>query len=68
MMARAITRKTVAVTLPLTVKVDETFVADRYVTGCDKCTCNGKFESKSTEIDDKPNSTLSGIGFSYAMC
>ena len=46
---------------------DETFVADSDVTGCDKCSCNGKVESKSTE-DDQPNNTPPGIGFSFTMC
>ena len=46
---------------------DETFVADSNVTGCDKCSCNGKGESKSTE-DDEQNNTPPGIGFSVAMC
>ena len=42
---------------------DETCVADSNVmTGCDKCSCNGKVESKTTE-DDEPNN-----GFSFAMC
>ena len=48
-------------------KKDETFVADSGVTGCDKCSCNGKVESKSTE-DDEPNKTPLDIGFSFAMC
>ena len=48
---------------------DETFVADRNnVTGCDKCSCNGKVESETTE-DLEPSNTPSGIGFSiFAMC
>ena len=29
---------------------DETFVADSNVTGCDKCSCNGKDESKTTVL------------------
>ena len=37
------------------------------MTGCDKCSCNGKVESKITE-DDKPNNTPPGIEFSFAMC
>ena len=36
------------------------------MTGCDKCSCNGKVESKSTE-DDEPNNTPPGIGFRFAM-
>ena len=35
--------------------------------GCDKCSRNGKVESKTTE-DDEPNNTPPGIGFSFAMC
>ena len=42
---------------------EKTFVADSNVTGCDKCSCNGIVESKSTAIDGKPNNTLPGIGF-----
>ena len=37
------------------------------MTGCDKCSRNGKAESNSTE-DDEPNNTPPGIGFSFAMC
>ena len=47
---------------------DETFVADSNETGCDKCSCNRKVENKCTEIDDQPNNTTPGIGFSFAMC
>ena len=36
------------------------------MTGCDKFSCNGKVESKSTE-DDEPNNTPPGIGFDFAM-
>ena len=36
------------------------------MTRCDKCSCNGKVESQSTE-DDEPNNTPPGIGFSFAM-
>ena len=46
---------------------DETFVADNSVTNCDKCSCNRKVESKTTE-DDEPNNTPPGIGFCFAMC
>ena len=46
---------------------DETFVADSNVTGCNKCSCNGKVESKST-ADAEANSTPPSIGFSFAMC
>ena len=35
--------------------------------GCDKCGCNGKVESKTTE-GDEPNNTPPGVGFSFAMC
>ena len=45
----------------------ETFVADSNVTGCDKCSCDGKVESKTTG-DDEPNNTPPGIGSSFAMC
>ena len=37
------------------------------MTGCDKCSCNGNVESKSTE-DDEPSNTPPGIEFSFAMC
>ena len=37
------------------------------MTGCNKCSCNGKSESKSLE-DDEANNTPPGIGFSFAMC
>ena len=41
---------------------DETFVAgNNDVTGCEKCSCNGK-------VDDKPKNTPPGIEFSFAMC
>ena len=60
----AITRDMVAVTLPLTVKLQKTRCN---VTGCIKCDCNGKVESKTTE-DDKPNNKPPGVGFSFAMC
>ena len=43
------------------------FSADSNVTGCDKCSCNGKVESKTTD-DDKPNNTRPGTEFSFAMC
>ena len=46
----------------------EMFAADSNVTGCDKCSCNRKVESKSTETDDEQNNTPAGIGFSFAMC
>ena len=46
---------------------NETFVADSNVTGCDKCGCHGKVESKTTE-DDELNKTPPGTGFSFAMC
>ena len=36
------------------------------VTGCDKCSCNGKVERKTTE-DDESNNTPPGIGSSFAM-
>ena len=46
----------------------EKFVADSdNVTGCDRCTCNGEVESKSTG-DDEPNNTPPGIGFDFSMC
>ena len=45
---------------------DEAFVADSNVTDCDKCSCDGKVESKTTE-DDEPNNAPPGIGFSFAM-
>ena len=46
----------------------ETFVADsNSVTGCDKCSCNGKIESKTTE-DDEASIISPGIGFGFAMC
>ena len=38
------------------------------MTGCDKCSYNGKVESESTEIDDEPNNSPPDIGFSFAMC
>ena len=47
---------------------NETFVAGSDVTGCDKCSCNRKVKSKCTEIDDGPNNTSPGVGFSSAMC
>ena len=47
---------------------DETSVVNSNVTGCDKCSCNRKIENKSTEIDDEPNNTQPGNGFSFAMC
>ena len=45
----------------------ETFAADSNMTSCEKCGCNGKAESKTTE-DDEPNNTPPGVGFSFAMC
>ena len=41
---------------------------DSNETGCDTCSCNGKIENKCTEIDDQPNNTTPGIGFSFAVC
>ena len=46
----------------------ETIVVDSNVTGCEKCSCNRKIKNKCTEIDDEPNNTPPGIGFSFAMC
>ena len=42
---------------------DGTFIADSNVTGCDKCGCNKKVESKTTD-DDEPNNTPPAIGSS----
>ena len=46
----------------------ETFIADGNVTSCGTCSCHIEVESKRTGIDDEPNNTPPGIGFSFAVC
>ena len=69
-MTSAITREMIAPISPADSEStkNETFVVDGNVTGCDRCSYNGKVKSKCTGFDDESNNTPPGIRFSFAVC